>query len=93
MAFTKNYGFIILITHELKAYLPLVDDISGVLWICYHGNNDVLFKKTSQVRHVRRWFSDSVQNFQLDTTFKPFGPVRDIFDPWAPGLSFYVCWR
>ena len=44
-------------------------------------------KKTSQVRHVRRWFSNSAQNVQLDTTFKPFGPVRDIFDPWAPGLS------
>ena len=44
-AIYKNYGFIILITHELKAYLPLVDDISGVLWICYHGNNDVLLKQ------------------------------------------------
>ena len=41
----KKYGFIILITHHLKVYLPPVDDILNVLWICYHGNNDVLFKK------------------------------------------------
>ena len=40
-----NYGFIILIKHQLKVYLPPVDDILNVLWICYHGNNDVLFKK------------------------------------------------
>ena len=25
--------------------------------------------------------SDLAQTFQLDTTFKPFGPARDIFDP------------
>ena len=41
----RLHGFIILITHQLKVYLPLVDDILNVLWICYHGNNDVLFKK------------------------------------------------
>ena len=40
-----NYGFIILIKHQLKVYLPPVDDILNVLLICYHGNNDVLFKK------------------------------------------------
>ena len=40
-----NYGFIILIKHQLKIYLPPVDDILNVLWIYYHSNNDVLFKK------------------------------------------------
>ena len=39
----KKYGFIILFTHQLKVYLLPVDDILNVLWICYHGNNDVLF--------------------------------------------------
>ena len=43
-------------------------------------------------KKYRRWFAISAQNFQLDATFKPFGPARDIFDPWAPGLRAVTLW-
>ena len=48
--------------------------------------------KPDSFHFVRRWFSNSAQNFQLDKTFKPFGPAQDIFDPWAPGLYIFQLW-
>ena len=81
----KNYGFIILITHQLKVYPAPVDVIFFTM-----ATMTSYLKKTCQVRLVRRWFSDSAQHFQLDTTFKPFGAVQDIFDPMSSRTSCFM---